>query len=133
MFKIPLISTSKIGFRLSQVDILVIFLTGISTFFYPRNFLTPPSIDLFFQCLIPYIVANFFLFCNVFRVRTRYELYWLASATINTIFYLFYYENIYYFFLSQSCCTLVAILLELKSKTYHGVFANENSCSSPRS
>lgn len=123
MFTIPLISKSKVGFRLSQVDVLVILLAGISTCFYPRNFLTPPSIDLFFQYLIPYIVANFFLFCNVFRVRTKYELCWLASATINTVFYLFYYNNIYYFFLSQSCCTLVAILFEIKSKTYHGIFA----------
>lgn len=123
MFIIPIISKSKVGFRLSQVDILVILLAGISTYFYFRNFLTPPSIDLFFQYFIPYIVANFFLFCNVFRVRTKYELCWLASATVNIIFYLFYYENMTYFFLSQSCFTLIAIFCEIKGKNYHGIFA----------
>ncbi len=34
--------------------------------------------------LLPLVVlVHFFLFCNVFRVRTRYELIWAASFVLN--------------------------------------------------
>lgn len=120
---IPLISKSKVGFRLSQIDILVLTITGLITYFYPSNFLYPKELNSFFHALIPYIVANFFLFCNVFRVRTKYELCWVASATINMLISLCYFNNFYLFFAMQSVCTLVAIIFEIKSPTYHGIFA----------
>jgi hypothetical protein len=122
---IPIISKSKIGFRLSQVDILVLFLCCLVTYYFPKNWLYPKELNSFFNFLIPYVVANFLLFCNIFRVRTKYELCWISSAAINMLICLCYFNNFNMFFLVQSCFTLVAIVFEIKSPTYHGIFAKK--------
>lgn len=121
--KIPFQSANKTGFRLSQIDVVVIGMTLLLLCFYPQYRPIITSIDKLFYWLMPYIVANFFLFCNVFRVRTRYELYWLFTATINLMLCLFLYENNLWFFLSQSVFTFVAIVFQIKSSHYHGVFS----------
>lgn len=119
-FKIPLVSKNRVGFRLSQIDVVMLVATGLLTYYMPYG---PDNITTFFHYLIPYIVGNFFLFCNVFRVRTKYELCWLFTASINTGLYLCYYEDIPVFFITQSLFTVIAIAMEIKSKSYHGVFA----------
>lgn len=120
-FSIPLVSTSKSGFRLSLIDLGMILMTGIIIFLFPPDFNNPGKIENLFHYLIPYIVFNFFLFCNVFRVRTKYELCWLCTATINILLYLFYYQNMIVFFITQSLFTTIAIIFEIKSKNYHGI------------
>lgn len=119
----PFVSTNKIGFRISIVDLVFILLASIITYYYPQDFLEPPFLNLFLHCFIPYLVCNFFLFCNVFRVRTKYELCWIGVASINMLVNIGYYNNIIAFFSYQSVVTCIIIMLEIKSKTYHGVFA----------
>jgi hypothetical protein len=125
MPKIPLVSKNKTGFRLSQIDIIMLLAGAISTYFYPKNWLSPELIDNYMHGIILYIISNFFLFCNVFRIKTKYELLWLLTATINTLLYLLYYNNLIVFFITQTCFTTLAIIAEMKSATYHGIFMNK--------
>lgn len=127
IFSIPLISKNKTGFRLSIIDLIMILFTIIITYLYPPDYKNPNNMDNLFNYLIPYVVLNFFLFCNVFRVRTKYELCWLFSATINIMIYLLYYQNIPIFFITQSICTMIAIYFEIKSEKYHGIFCKNKS------
>lgn len=120
---LPLMSTNKVGFRLSLIDCALILAGLLLTCFYPHNKGIPQNIDFFFQAMILYVIGNFFLFCNVFRVRRKYELWWVASALMNTLLLLFYYNNVPVFFISQSVATLMAIIMEIKSPTYHGILA----------
>lgn len=119
---IPLISKNKSGFRLSLVDLTLIFSACFLTYLYPPDFNNILKLENLFSYLILYIVFNFFLFCNVFRVRTKYELCWLSSATINILLCLFYYQNLIVFFISQTTLTSIAIYCEIKSDNYHGIF-----------
>lgn len=127
IFSIPLVSTSKYGFRLSLVDIVMIVFTIMITCVFPPDFQHPMNMENLFHYLIPYVVFNFFLFCNVFRVRTRYELCWLSSATINILLLLMYYQNIVVFFITQSIFTLIAIVFEIRSEKYHGIFCKNKA------
>lgn len=127
LFSIPLISKNKFGFRLSLIDVLMILFTILLVCLYPPDLNNPTSKENLFHYLIPYIVLSFFLFCNVFRVKTKYELCWLTSATINIIFYLTMYENMILFFITQSLCTMIAIIFEIKSDNYHGVFCKNKA------
>lgn len=124
MAKIQLISTNKEGFRLSQVDIVfiifIIIISYILKIYAPINIIGFEKNFLSFFAL--YVMANFFLFCNVFRVKNKYELYWLVIGTINIGLNVCYYQNEKWFFISQSCFTLIVILLEMKDKNYHGIF-----------
>lgn len=127
ILSIPLVSTSKYGFRLSLIDLGMILFTIIITCLFPPDFNNPNNMENLFHYLIPYVVFNFFLFCNVFRVRTRYELCWLFSATINILLFLLYYQSIVIFFISQSICTSIAIYCEIRSEKYHGIFCKNKA------
>lgn len=61
------------GFRLSQRDVLVITVCILATVW-----LWDRVGEL--SLLMLGVLGHFFLFCNVFRVRTRYELVWAARA-----------------------------------------------------
>lgn len=124
---IPIVSKNKIGFRLSLIDCGLIIAGLLLTWFYPHNKGIAQNIDFFFQAMILYIIGNFFLFCNVFRVRRKYELWWVASALINTLLLLFYYNNVGIFFLTQSVFTTIAVAMEIRSATYHGIFAKKGT------
>jgi hypothetical protein len=124
---IPLVSTNKVGFRLSLIDCGLIIAGLLLTWFYPHNKGIPANMDFFFQAMILYVIGSFFLFCNVFRVRRKYELWWVASALINTLLLLFYYNNILVFFITQSVFTAIAVIMEIKSATYHGIFAKKGT------
>lgn len=119
---IPLTSKNKYGFRLSLVDLMLIFSACFLTYLYPPDLNHLGKLENLFSYLILYLVFNFFLFCNVFRVRTKYELCWLSSATVNILLCLLYYENLIIFFVSQSLLTSIAIYCEIRSDTYHGIF-----------
>ena len=122
-FKIPLISKNKIGFRLSLIDVIVIITVITLTILFKGNSIIPFFVNDFFHYLPLYILSNFFLFCNLFRVRNKYELFWCLSAIINTILFLFKYNDVNYFFITQSLITIVVIILEINNKNYHGIFA----------
>lgn len=121
--KIGLTSTNPIGFRLSLIDILALCVTLAIMYLYPKDFLSPSWLNNLVYWSIPFVVGNFFLFCNVFRVRTRYELCWCVVALLNLAGCLYYYHNAWSFFITQFSMTFVVILLEVKSSKYHGIFA----------
>lgn len=123
---IPIVSKNKVGFRLSLIDCTLILAGLLMTWFYPHNKGIPKNIDFFFQAMILYVIGNFFLFCNVFRVRRKYELWWVTSALINTGLLLFYYNNVEIFFITQSVFTAVALVMEIRSTNYHGIFAKKH-------
>lgn len=122
---IPLVSKNKVGFRLSLVDTLVIIITLMITYFYPKGFLDISLLDNFFHYAPLFVVANFFLFCNVFRIRTQFELIWIGLSAMNVMAYLLYYQNTFLFFLIQLLFTSFSVALELKSIQYHGIFAQK--------
>ena len=71
------------GFRLSLRDVIVI-LVGIAAAFYLFG------IEPWWSFVVVFVVAHFFLFCNVVRMARPLELIWaatflaLASATLLT-------------------------------------------------
>ncbi len=103
------------GFRLSNFDVAVLAI-GTAGALVAGMF--TPWIGL----LIAFVVAHFFLFCNVFRVSRRPELVWagffvlLAAGTIAA--------NIpgwLLTFIVSLCFTVVIVALEMRKPAYHGV------------
>ena len=105
------------GVRLSHADIAVIVI-GIAAGVLGFNFVG--EIALF----IPYVVAHFFLFCNVFRIRRSPEILWASIFLINCIaWFAAGFVNVYYICASQLLVTLYIILREIRQPCYHGIFA----------
>jgi len=68
------------------------------------------------------VMTHFFLFCNVFRVRRRYELAWAACFSGVFLWHAFARELVWSdVLLWQTPFTALAIGLELASANYHGV------------
>ena len=73
--------------------------------------------------LFPVTLGHFFLFCNVFRLRRSYELFWSVLFLTNIGFWLFHNELHWAGILAlQTPLTIALILLEMRSPNYHGVF-----------
>ena len=73
--------------------------------------------------LVPLTLGHFFLFCNVFRLRRSYELYWTVVFLLNVGVWLFRGELPWLAILAiQTPVTLALIFIEMKSPRYHGVF-----------
>lgn len=69
-------------------------------------------------------LGHFFLFCNVFRVRRRYELAWAAAFLVNVLAWHLADALEWWRVLAlQTPLTLAAIVAEVRSSTYHGAFA----------
>jgi hypothetical protein len=118
---LPLVSRNKVGFRLSLIDSLVIVIALLITYFYPKHFLDIALFNNFFHYSVLFVVANFFLFCNVFRIRTRFELIWIGLSAINVLVYLIYYQNSYVFLILQFLFTSFSVFLEMRTPEYHGI------------
>ena len=68
------------------------------------------------------VLAHFFLFCNVFRVRTRYELVWATSLLLNAAAWQLMGELGWQGVLGiQVPITILVIGAELRSPTYCGI------------
>lgn len=117
---ISFVSKNKKGFRFSIVDGLFILFVLIFLSYIPKE---NTFINQFFHCFVILILSNFFLFCNVFRVRTKFELVWCLSLFINTIFCLFYYQNNILFSIIQSIFTVFIIAYHIKFSFYTGIFS----------
>ncbi len=73
--------------------------------------------------LFPVTLGHFFLFCNVFRLRRSYELFWSILFLANIGFWLSRDELRWAEILAlQTPLTIALILLEMRSPNYHGVF-----------
>lgn len=109
-------SRSPPGFRFSITDAVVIALVVAATVA-----LWPVVQE---HSLLPAIVlAHFFLFCNIFRVPRRFELFWAVCFVLNVAGWIL--TNRFSWFsilLTQLPITLGVIGLTLRLPDYHGVF-----------
>ena len=108
-------SERKAGFRLSVVDVAFIAAAAAATVFLRERLGSSVWI-------IPFAVGHFFLFCNVFRVRRKYELAWVGVFFVNVAAWAladrFSWPAV---LLTQAPFTLLAIGLEMRSREYHGI------------
>lgn len=110
-------SERKAGFRLSIVDVLFLLAAGTAVALLQNRLGV-------WVWSIPVAVGHFFLFCNVFRVRRSLELIWTAILFCNAGAWVaadrFTWAAV---LLVQTPFTLAAIVLEMRSRRYHGVFS----------
>ncbi|HBP21844.1 MAG TPA: hypothetical protein DEA08_29175 [Planctomycetes bacterium] len=110
---------SKPGFRFSLTDAAAIAL-ALAAAFAGRELLGA-------WALTPAVVlGHFFLFCNVFRVRRRYELRWAASFLLVAGAWLLLSDQrgLAYWaavLATQTPLTLLAIGAEMRSPSYRGI------------
>lgn len=106
---------SSAGFRLSLRDGLAILLCMLTTWG------TWPLLGEM-AILLPIVLGHFFLFCNVFRIPRRPELFWSAAFVLNfgtwVVFDRFTWSGV---LLTQSPITLGVILLSVLRSDYHGI------------
>ena len=69
----------------------------------------------------PFVLGNFFLFCNVFRVSTRTELVWAATFIVNSALWLTFCPSLAGIFLCQIPVTGAVIAYTIMSPGYRGV------------
>lgn len=101
------------GFRFSTMDVAILvgglFATILLWF----------SIDEF-ALIVPYLLANFFLFCNLFRVGGERSLFWAISFLINAACWPLT-QNTWIHLGIQQFITGVLVVHCLLSKDYHGI------------
>ena len=103
------------GFRFSRWDAAVIVLCSLATAWLWTRI---GSLSL----LLGIVLAHFFLFCNVFRVRTRYELLWGVAFILNaTAWRMTGQFGLWELLGSQIPVTLLVIGATLRSASYHGI------------
>jgi hypothetical protein len=103
------------GFRLSGLDVLILVAGGAGAVAYA-------FVDRWMGMAVGFVVAHFFLFCNILRITRRAELIWAAT------FVLFAAAAMGEVLLSwplafalSAGVTLIAALVELRRPSYHGV------------
>jgi hypothetical protein len=103
------------GFRFSVIDgaVIVAAVAASAVFWNALGNLA---------LLFPIVVAHFFLFCNVFRVRRSLELIWAAVFVVNfsawSVIGNFSWWPV---LLVQTPVTAACIVLEIRSPGYHGI------------
>ena len=111
----PELRKRLIGFRVSVLDALVLSLVAAGAVWLWDS--TP-----FVAGLALMVVAHFFLFCNVVRLRTPFELIWavifLGNVAVWSGLPSFAWWKV---FCTQLPVTLLFILLEMRSGRYHGI------------
>lgn len=104
------------GFRISRFDIAVI-VTALATAVWLYGYSEK------FSFMVLFVVAHFFLFCNVVRMSRIPELIWGGIFSLGCIYSLYYgFTPWYMAILLALVSTVVLVLLELKKPSYHGVF-----------
>jgi hypothetical protein len=106
----------KYGFRFSALDALAMvcgaLVTGIGYAFVG---------ELAF--LVPYVLAHFFLFCNVFRIARNYELIWAGLFVANVCGCFAFDVGLLTVVAIQLPITVCVIGLMLRRSDYHGIFS----------
>ena len=120
---IPISKVKKeAGFRMNIIDVVFIGLLGSASYYIYT--ILGSSENLY---LLPlYVGFTFFLFCNVFRLRTKEELIWTLSFLITALvtFKLFHTHWVAITLGLSSLFQAVLIGLAIGSDGYHGVFSN---------
>ena len=107
--------TSKPGFRFWRQDAAVIAIGAVATAWLWGQV---GSVSL----LVLGVLFHFFLFCNVFRVGTRFELIWAVSFVLNAGAWQIADELSWQRLLgSQLAITVLVIGAEWRSPSYHGI------------
>ena len=107
----------KAGFRFNLVDLFfIVFLfliSGLIRYFFPGT-------SYFFLPL--YIGYSFFLFCNVFRIGNRLEVFWYVPFMIITVTFI-KRPDIYWIIMLPFCELLKVILIvyRIKKGDYVGI------------
>jgi hypothetical protein len=105
-----------IGFRMMKHD-LVAFAACAAFVAY-----TWPHVGEW-ALVAPFVLGNFFLFCNVFRLHCLTELAWSAVFIVNSAAWLWVHPSLAGIFLTQLPFTCAAIGYTVRSPTYRGVMA----------
>lgn len=104
------------GFRLSKVDIAVLVVGSLAAV------LVGVSVSLWLGVGIAFVVAHFFLFCNVVRAARPLELGWsayfVALAAVGSLTDLLSWASV---LLLTLPATLLVVVLELRKPSYHGI------------
>jgi len=120
---IPIFKVKKeAGFRINFVDMLFITLLIFASYYLHTELGNQENLYL----LPLYVGFTFFLFCNVFRLRTKEELIWTLFFLVSSFMsFSFFHESwvLLTFFLS-SLLQVVLIGLAISSDGYRGIFAN---------
>ncbi len=108
-------SRSPPGFRFSKTDAVAIVVVAASTVA-----LWPLILE---YSLLPAIVlGHFFLFCNIFRVPRRYELWWSLFFVLNVAGWVLANRFSWLaILLTQLPITIGVIVMAMRLPNYHGV------------
>ena len=106
------------GFRFSIPDFFVIWIAGMA------NYFVWPALGAY-SLIISYVVAHFFLYCNVFRIRSSYELIWASFFVIHSAICIYFQLNYLVLFIIPLGLTMTLIIKEIRSTNYHGIFAEK--------
>lgn len=110
-------SDPRFGFRLSMMDVAVIALASV-------GFGNLWSKETPFAWIVPCVVIHFFLFCNVFRLRSKLELSWAMIFVVNVLAHACAGSASLWPCLGwQLPVSVAVIVLQLRSPWYHGIAA----------
>lgn len=109
------------GFRLSFFDALVLLLaSGLTWWVHASGF--------GYWWLLPCVVGHFFLFCNVFRIRRAFELWWSVLFLINVVFWMLQLRvDAFPVLIVQLPITAAFVIAEIRLDRYHGIFSKRSN------
>jgi hypothetical protein len=111
------------GFRVNLLDIAFIVAVLVGAFF-----LYVATSDEVIAFIPVHLCAVFFLFCNVFRVRTRHELVWVVSYAASAIYAMVTGVSFWLTVLAVTTPMIaIVVVWAVKSGGYRGVFSSSQS------
>ncbi len=111
-------STAKFqpGFRLSELDVGFIMLGVCGAVLLAR-------LDERFGMAVLFVLAHFFLFCNVLRMSRPLELVWAALFVLLAVSTFYFGRPPWnYTMAAMMAVTLVLAFVQMLQPSYHGVF-----------
>ncbi|HEX3355887.1 MAG TPA: hypothetical protein VHS31_02805 [Tepidisphaeraceae bacterium] len=103
------------GFRLSSFDILILIVGSAAAVIFASK-------NLWLGLAIAFVVAHFFLFCNVIRMSRPLELIWAAAFILLAIFVIATGMLSWPItFILSALLTLILATIEVRKPSYHGV------------
>ncbi len=115
------------GFRFNLIDLLLILTIVAVTFG-----LYQASPDSHFVWLPLYVGFSFFLFCNVFRIGNRMEVFWYLPF-VALVLYAHDRSEIFWPLLLLVCEPLKILLIAMciRRGSYRGIFSSARTTASP--
>lgn len=104
------------GFRLSKLDVCVLVIGAAAAAGGVVQF------DRWTGLAIAFVVLHFFLFCNIVRMSRPLELIWATSFAVLAIMVVQFHRLSWpATFGIAAFVTLILVLIEMRSPSYHGV------------